>query len=187
MQQQIAAYLVNAAWQIPLVAACAFGVTRFAGLSPRARNGVWLAFLAAAAILPAVSLKGLIPRPAPVVARVAVADPMAAALPLYGPDEPMLVKAALPVTTEAETAAPAGIAAPIALTPAIAWTMSGLVATFALLLAARLATASLAARRLVREARPAALPHEAVEALGALALAHGRRAPPVLESPAVRS
>jgi len=56
MQQFLAGYLVNAAWQIPVVAFCALLVSRFGGLSPSARNRLWLIFLAIAAVLPALPL-----------------------------------------------------------------------------------------------------------------------------------
>ena len=42
MQETIAGYLVNAAWQAPVVALCALVVTRFGGLGARGRNRVWL-------------------------------------------------------------------------------------------------------------------------------------------------
>ena len=46
MQQVLTGYLVNAAWQAPVVAFCALIVARFGGLSPQSRNRLWLGFLA---------------------------------------------------------------------------------------------------------------------------------------------
>jgi len=53
MQQLLVEYLINAAWQVPLVALGAAIVSR-AGLAPRDRNLVWLAFLAMAVLSPAL-------------------------------------------------------------------------------------------------------------------------------------
>ena len=54
MQQTLVEYLINAAWQVPLVVAGALIVTHIGGLSPRARNLVWLAFLVMAVASPAL-------------------------------------------------------------------------------------------------------------------------------------
>jgi len=171
MQQMLVAYLLNAAWQISIVALCAFLVSRLAGLTPQGRSRMWLMFLAAAAILPAIPLADLLPHATPTVARLPPAAPVAAALP-----------------------APAhALAAP---TPAIwlpGWlapAMIGLVAAVAVLMILRLVIASRAARHLVERSRPALLPAEAARALDELARAHGRKTPPIrwsadLSSPAV--
>ncbi|THD62588.1 M56 family metallopeptidase [Phenylobacterium sp.] len=168
IQHALAAYLINAAWQAPVAALAAALVARFAGLSPKGRHRVWLAFLIAAVLLPAVSLEGVLPRATPTVARVApnavVEAPLAAASP------------------------PAAAAQPaFSLAPWAVWLMAGLCAATAVVLIARLAAASLAARRLVREATPASLPAEARQAVEDLARAHGRAVPPVLASAAVAS
>ena len=70
MQQLLANYLVNAAWQIPVVALCALLVSRVGGFTPQGRNRLWLLFLAIAAVLPAVSLAALLPHAEPTLARV---------------------------------------------------------------------------------------------------------------------
>jgi beta-lactamase regulating signal transducer with metallopeptidase domain len=168
MQDAFVSYLVNAAWQIPVVALCAILVSRFAGLSPRARNRLWLGFLAVAAILPAVSLTAILPHAVPTVARVA-------------PDAPAMI-ASLPTAMAAPAAEPMLRLAP--------WSAIAMVALFALVvtaLLARLAVAGAAARRLVRDSRPATLPPDAARALEGLARAHGRTAPPVRTSSAVHS
>ena len=168
MQQALASYLVNAAWQAPVVTACALIITRFGGLSAPARNRVWLGFLAMAVILPAVALDAILPRALPTVARVPAAG--AAVFPNALPDP----AAAPPCAPRSEPA--------MRLAPWSAWTMIALFALVAAALVARLVVASLAARRLVAESRPADLPAEVAEALDKLARAHGRAVPPVRRS-----
>lgn len=168
MQEAFAGYLLNAAWQIPVVAIVALIFARFADVSPRARNRLWLIALAVAAVLPAVSLAPFL-HPTPTVARVAA-------------DAPALI----------ETAATAPPALPasqprVHLSPGAAEIMAGLLALVALVLLARLLVASAAARRLVRDSRPAILPSDAAKALEGLARAHNRKAPPVRISSAVQS
>jgi beta-lactamase regulating signal transducer with metallopeptidase domain len=163
MVEPLAAYLVNAAWQTPVVALCALITAQFAGLSPRRRHWAWLAFLAAAVILPALSLADLLPAATPTVTRVAPGE-VAASLGLARSPEPA-------------SAAPA-----LALSPILAQVMAGVAAATAVAVFARLIVAACAARRLVKTARPAALPDQTRDAMAALAAAHGRRAPPVLLS-----
>jgi beta-lactamase regulating signal transducer with metallopeptidase domain len=167
-QQLLAGYLLNAAWQAPVVAFCAFLGARFGGLGPAARNRLWLGALAAAAILPAVSLADLLPHSLPTVARVA-------------PSAAIGAQASLPAVA-ADAAEPA-----LRLDPAAGWMMIGLLALVPAVLALRLTMASAAARRLVREARPATLPPEVTRALERLAGAHGRTVPPVRSAPGLHS
>src|SRR6202012_5036885 len=125
------------------VAVCGALVSRFAGLSPRGRNLVWLGFLGAAAILPAVSLAALLPQATPTVARV---------------DPAVFVAAAAPASVPDVAAAPDAAPSPVLQLAAWAvWPMVGLCATIALALIVRLALAAAAARRLVRAARPVSL------------------------------
>ena len=145
MQQLLVAYLLNAAWQISIVAACAFLVSRLAGLSPQGRSRMWLMFLAAAAILPAVPLADLLPHATPTVARLPPSTP---------------VMSPLSASTHALAAPTPAIWLPAWLAPA----MIGLVAAVALLLVARLLIAGRAARRLVEQSRPAVLPSEVARA-----------------------
>jgi beta-lactamase regulating signal transducer with metallopeptidase domain len=165
IRESFAAYLVNAAWQAPVVALCALIVTRFGGLSPQARNRVWLGFLAMAVILPAVALDALLPHALPTVARVA---PAAAA-------------STMDLATLAATPPPAAEPA-MRLAPWSAWMMFGLFAVVAAALVARLVVASAAARRLVEDSRPADLPADLTQALARLARLHGRAVPPVRSS-----
>jgi beta-lactamase regulating signal transducer with metallopeptidase domain len=170
LREFLAAYLVNAAWQAPVVAFCAFLAARFGGLSAGARNRLWLAALVAATVLPAISLGSLLPRAVPTVARV---EPGAA-----------VTLAATPVATA--EAAPAAEPA-LQLAPWSAWLMIGLLALIAAALIARIAVASAAARRLVRQSSPAVLPAEVTQALERLARVHHRTVPPVRTSRGVRS
>jgi len=171
MQDFLAGYLINAAWQAPVVAFCAYLAARFGGLGPRARNRLWLAALAVATLLPAVSLGDVLPRAVPTVARVesgAAVDP--AALP------PATAPAPVPAAEPALRLAPWSAAA-----------MAGLLALVGAALVARILVAAAAARRLVRESRPAALSADVLQALERLARAHNRAAPPVRSSEAVHS
>jgi hypothetical protein len=90
----LAGYLVNAAWQAPLVALCALILTRFGGFSPGGRNRLWLGFLAVAVILPAVALGDILPHALPVVARTPSAAPILA--PIMAPLAPAESLATLP-------------------------------------------------------------------------------------------
>ena len=176
----LAGYLVNAAWQAPLVALCALILTRFGGFSPGGRNRLWLGFLAVAVILPAVALGDILPHALPVVARTPPAAPILA--PILAPLAPAESLATLPTEPPATAAAPAMVLAPWS-----AWLMVGLLAVVAGLLLVRLVVAARAARRLVAESRPVALPASVIQALEALARHHDRTVPPVRRSRAVRS
>ncbi|MGZ6016089.1 MAG: M56 family metallopeptidase, partial [Phenylobacterium sp.] len=172
MEQLLAGYLINAAWQIPVVALCAVLVSRFGSLSPQARNRLWLLFLAIAAILPAVSLAALLPQAGPTVARV--------------PAEAAAVAAF-------ETAATAPDAVVAAAKPALelsawsVWAMMALSAAVVTILVVRLTIAARAARRLVRQSHPVALPLAVARDLERLAQAHRRFAVPVRSSAEVSS
>jgi beta-lactamase regulating signal transducer with metallopeptidase domain len=163
MQQMLVSYLLNAAWQVPIVALCAYAIARFGGLSPRGRNGLWLLFLATAAVLPAVSLDAILPHALATVSRLPANAPV---------DAPAFV-----------TAPPPGAEEPaVSLAPWSVRTMTTLFAAVALALIARLTVASLAARRLVGRARPVELPADILQSLDNLARAHRRRAPPIRSS-----
>ncbi|HXA39503.1 MAG TPA: M56 family metallopeptidase [Phenylobacterium sp.] len=173
MQDLLAAYLLNAAWQIPLAAAGAPLVCRFAGLTPRARNRVWLAFLLAAALLPALSFKAPVARPAAAQAMAAAAD----LAPIEAARSPSLLSEEWQALREMAGSL-AAHAAPV---------LMGLFALAALVVAARLIAASFAARRLLRRSRPATLAGEVTAALEAFAASHGRSAPPIRCSRDVRT
>jgi beta-lactamase regulating signal transducer with metallopeptidase domain len=166
IQETFAAYLLNAAWQAPVVALCALIVTRFAGLSAQARNRVWLGFLAMAVILPAVALDAILPHALPTVARVA----------------PAAMAPAMDLATLAAAAPPPPAEPAMRLEPWSAWMMLGLFALVAAALVARLLVAGAAARRLVEGSRPVDLPADLTQALARLARLHGHAVPPVRSS-----
>jgi beta-lactamase regulating signal transducer with metallopeptidase domain len=88
MQHALIEYLVNAVWQIPVVAIGAAILARVGGLTPRGRNLVWLAALALAVTLPllpgAEALK--LNAPADPAAQPAMTGPVvfSAPSPAYG-------------------------------------------------------------------------------------------------------
>jgi beta-lactamase regulating signal transducer with metallopeptidase domain len=173
MQDMLVAYLLNAAWQIPLAALGAPLVCRFAGLTPKARNRVWLAFLLAATLLPALAFKA----PASHATAVLAASNTVRDLPVEVAPPP----SALSEEWQALRGMIAGLAshaAPVLL---------GLFVVAALLVAIRLVAASLAACRLLRRSRPATLADEITAALEAFASVHGRTTPSVRCSPDVRT
>jgi beta-lactamase regulating signal transducer with metallopeptidase domain len=165
IQETFAAYLVNAAWQAPVVAVCALIVTRFGGLSAPARNRVWLGFLAMAVILPAVALDAILPHALPTVARIA----------------PAATASAMDLAAVAASPAPSAEPA-MRLEPWSAWMMLGLFAVVAAALVARLLVANAAARRLVEGSHPAHLPADLTQALARLARLHNRAVPPIRSS-----
>lgn len=176
MRDLLVAYLLNAAWQIPLAAIGAPLVCRFAGLTPKARNRVWLGFLLAAALLPAFAFK----------APASAAGVAVAARTASDPTRYALVEAAPPPSAFSEE------------WQALRGMISGLIghtapflmvlfALAALIVGVRLAIAGLAAHRLLQRSRPATLADEITASLGGFARAHGRPAPEVRCSPDVRT
>ncbi|HEX3366152.1 M56 family metallopeptidase [Phenylobacterium sp.] len=173
MRDLLVAYLLNAAWQIPLAAIGAPLVCRFAGLTPKARNRVWLGFLLAATLLPAFVFKAPAP---PAVAVQAASDPARFALVETAPSPSLLSE---------EWQALQGMIA--GLTAHAAPFLMALFALAALIVGVRLMIAGLAARRLLQRSRPATLADEITAALDVFAASHGRRAPPVRCSPDIRT
>jgi beta-lactamase regulating signal transducer with metallopeptidase domain len=173
MRELLVAYLLNAAWQIPLAAIGAPLVCCFAGLTPKARNRVWLGFMLAGALAPALAFK---------------ASPVSAAAP-------ETLQAAATLAAVEMTAAPSLLseewqALRGMIAAAAAHAAPVLMVLFAftgLIVGARLITASLAARRLVRRSRPATLAGEIIAALEAFADEHGRPVLQVRCSPDVRT
>jgi beta-lactamase regulating signal transducer with metallopeptidase domain len=172
MRELLAGYLINAAWQIPVVALCGLLVSRFGGLSHGTRNRLWLMFLGLAAVLPAVSLAALLPHALPTVARAPAAATAVAAFESSGPAASVVAARAEPV---------------LQLSAWSAWAMTALSTAVVLALAVRLSVAGAAARRLVRQSRPVALPLAIAQDLDRLAGAHGRIAAPVRRSSRVSS
>jgi beta-lactamase regulating signal transducer with metallopeptidase domain len=177
MQQTLVEYLINAAWQVPLVAVGAMVVTRVGGLAPRARNLVWLAFLAMAVVSPALSLG----QPS---SHHAVAGHMETIAPAD-----LDVASMAPATANLDQADPWRF-----LRLDLDWRSVSLIklvfVTAAAGALARLAIAGVAARRLVRESRAVVLSAPLAIALEQFAGVHTCKTPPVREcsrigSPAV--
>ena len=57
MERALAEYVVNALWQLPVLAAGAWLFVRLARPSPRVQHGIWLAVLALAVLLPGRGLR----------------------------------------------------------------------------------------------------------------------------------
>ncbi len=57
MERTLAEYVVNALWQLPVLAAGAWLFVRLARPNPRVQHGIWLAVLALAVLLPGRSLR----------------------------------------------------------------------------------------------------------------------------------
>jgi beta-lactamase regulating signal transducer with metallopeptidase domain len=167
MQHALVEYLINAAWQVPLVAVGAALVAHIAGLSPRGRNAAWLGFLAMAVVLPALPL-GIsthhAARPAKpaetAMVGVSSVDAAAANLDVANPSRLLHVELNR------------GSADLIGLT----------FVTAAAVALARLAVAGSAAQALVRNATEVVLPDEVARALEAFACRHACPVPPVRQS-----
>jgi len=171
MRQVLVEYLLNAAWQVPLMAMGAAIVSRLGGLAPGVRNLAWLAFLAMAVVSPALPLD------------------------LPSPDREVVTHAAAPVTA---AAGPALTAANLGRTNAWRLLRLGLdqksadliklaFATAAAIGLARLTVSALAARRLVRQSVEVALPAPLAGAVEQFTRAHGRKAPQVRQCSGVAS
>ena len=178
MQQALVGYLINAAWQAPLVMLGAMIVARFGGLAPRARNLVWLAFLVMAVVSPALPVdrpltERAVVRSTPTVASV-TADAVTSSV------------AAAPVALKAERASFSRL-----LRIGLDWRSASLIklafATAAAGALARLAIAAAAARRLVRDSKEFAAPAHLAAALEQFGQVHACEVPRVRQSGRVSS
>ncbi len=174
-------YLLNAAWEAPLIAVAAILLLRLARLDARERCWMGIGFLALSVTLPALDPRLVSSFKAPVLPE-AVSYAIAPDLPAAAP-APKAPEAAL------ETAAPATLsAAPIVEQPArdkltlpaivgmsLLW---GFLAAVVVGLA-RLGVGLIAAGRLMRRSRPIELAPAVLAPMRRLATAHGRRAVPV--------
>ena len=173
MHQILVEYLLNAAWQVPLVAAGAVIVFRFGDLAPRVRNLASLAFLVMAVVSPALPLDLPSPghesaaRAASPAAGSAVAAPALTAANLARVNPWRLLRIGL----DRRSAALIKIAFATA-------TAIGL---------ARLALSGLAAQRLARRSVDMALPEPLAGALEQFMRAHGRGTPRVRRCAGVAS
>ncbi len=193
-------YLVNAVWQIPLIAIGAAVLSRFGRLGPAARHHVWVAAMVLAVAMPllpaAEALSVRIAPTAPAVdARQSPAEPSAAApdariIPVsLAPGEPVVSAARAP---SPPAAAPTPRPPALGLPPIVidrSWAQAIAIIYGAILLAGlvRLAIAWRAACAIARRARPAELEPEVSEALNAAARRHGVEPPPVRMSDEIRS
>ena len=179
MADFILAYLLNAAWEAPLIAAGAFLLLRFARLEARERCWLGLGFLMLAVTLPALDPR-LAPSFAPPTLPEAVTYAVAPDLPATTPTPTLIdigasnVTVATPSPTSSLKAGHAGGNLTLAPGVGVALLWAFLAAT--VLGAARLVLGLLAARRLVRRARPIALPTPVLASMRRLATAHGRGA-----------
>ncbi len=167
-------YLINAAWQAPLLAGCTWILTRVSQLAPRGRNCVWLACLALTLVLPMVDLGGAATPKAPAVA--ADTAPATRVVDL---------RPSAPTPTFLQRPAPEAIAPPRVALKLDDRLGLALLAVFALALTiglGRLTVGWLAVRRLVRDAEEATLPPAVTAELAAFAATHRARAPRVRQS-----
>lgn len=172
MHSVLVEYLINAAWQVPLVMLGALAVSRWGGLAPAARNLAWLGFLAMAVVSPALPID--FPKPAPVAGQMARTVDLAS------------LPALSPVAANLDRANPSRLIR-VALDARSADLIRLAFAAVVAVALARLAVAAVAAHRLVRRARETALDEPVAKALERFAAEHGRRTPGVLTSDAVRS
>jgi beta-lactamase regulating signal transducer with metallopeptidase domain len=180
----ILGYLLNAAWEAPLIAAGAFLLLRFARLDARERCWMGIGFLMLVVTLPALDPR-LAPSFAPPALPQAVSYAVAPDMAAVGPPPtiadvaattPIALKPAAPSFAASAQPAPAHQAGRLTLAPYIG---AGLLWAFlaaVLVGGVRLAVGLAAARRLVRRSRPIELPAAVLAPMRRLATAHGRRA-----------
>ncbi|HXV00548.1 MAG TPA: M56 family metallopeptidase [Caulobacteraceae bacterium] len=161
-------YLVNAVWQVPLVAIGAAILVRIGGFGPRIQHAIWLGALGLAVSLP------LLPALAPLLAAPA------APADLSPGELAAAVAAAHTVAVRPALLPPIELDAGAARLVALAF-----LAVIGTCLA-RLIVSWRAAGALVGRSRPAALAPAVDEALRRFARAHGAKAPPVRISEEVR-
>jgi beta-lactamase regulating signal transducer with metallopeptidase domain len=172
MQHALVEYLINAAWQVPLVAVGAALVAHIAGLSPRGRNAAWMGFLAMAVVLPALPLG------------VTTHHVARAATPARSP---MAGGSNMGDAAENLDAANPSRLLHVELNRNSADLIGLVFVTAAAVALARLAVAGSAAQTLVRNATEVVLPDEVASALEAFACRHACPVPPVWESARIAS
>ncbi len=164
MAQTAIAYALNAAWQVPLIAAIAWVLARLAWLEPAERCWLWVASLAIAVVTPALRLAA----PAPAVA--AILPPAPAPAALLVPTAPAAVHASAWTIhfgrSEVE----------------ILLVLLGLASALAVV---RLGLGLLAARRILRGSSPAQLSAPLIAQLARFAAARGMKPPSVRTSPRI--
>ncbi|HEY1881393.1 MAG TPA: M56 family metallopeptidase, partial [Caulobacteraceae bacterium] len=191
-------YLVNAVWQIPLIAIGAAVLSRFGRLGPAERHRVWIAAMVLAVAVPLLpAAEALSVRIAPSAPAFTAERPSATQPADAGRIVPVSLAPGEPVDRAASDPFP-GAAASASHQPAFglppividgAWARVIALAYGAILIAGllRLAIAWRAADAIARRARPAELKPEVSAALSAAARRHGVEPPPVRISDEIRS
>ena len=197
MRDFILGYLLNAAWEAPLIAAAVFVLLRFARLDARERCWTGIGCLALAVVLPALDPR-LAPSFAPPVLPEAVAYAVAPPLPASMTDATLADQAPAPIPLAAPVGAPGALstspavlhaasASPegITLAPLVGKVMVWLFLAALVLGAGRLILGLIAAQRLARRAQPIDLPASVLAPMKRLAVAQGRKPPQVRASPSL--
>jgi beta-lactamase regulating signal transducer with metallopeptidase domain len=175
----ILGYLLNAAWEAPLICAGAFLLLRFVRLDARERCWMGIGFLMLAVTLPALDPRlapSFAPPPLPQAVSYAVAPdlPVATTAPSFPDVAPSAPAAVAPTTALAS--------GQLTLPPFLAKGLLWAFLAAAVIGSARLVVGLTAAGRLVRRSRPIALSPAVLAPMRRLATAHGRRVIPVRAS-----
>jgi len=181
MREFILGYLLNAAWEAPLIAAGAFLLPRFARLDARERCWIGIGSLMLAVMLPALDPRlapSFTPPTLPQAVSYAVAPDGPAAAPTTAPTPDGAYIPPRPSVSPTSALA----LGQVTLAPLVGLGLLWLFIAAMVAGAARLAAGLLAAARLVRLSRPIELPVAVLAAMRRLATAHGRKAIPVRAS-----
>jgi len=170
MRDFILGYLLNAAWEAPLIAAGGLLLLRFARLEARERCWMGIGFLMLAVALPALDPR-LAPSFAPPVLPEAVSYAVAPDLPGAAPARTDIAPTSLAVAPAPEHSAGQLTLAPV-LGLGLLWAFLAAVAIGVV----RLGVGLLAAYRLAKQSRPIELSPAVLAPMRRLATAHGRRA-----------
>ncbi len=189
MRDFILGYLLNAAWEAPLIAAGAFVLLRFAKLDARERCWSGIGCLALAVVLPTLDPRlasSFTPPALPQAVSYAIAPPLPSEQPALAPT-PDLTPVPVSTAVPAPVAAPAA-ASPQAITlaPLVGQAMVWLFLVGIVLGAGRLTLGLVAARRLAWRAQPIELPARVLAPMKRLAVAQGRKPPQVRVSPSLQ-
>ena len=191
MRDFILGYLLNAAWEAPLIAASAFLLLRLAKLDARERCWAGIGCLALAVVLPALDPRlasALTPPALPQAVSFAVAPPLPITEPLMAPSaaapDVTQVPVSTPVSTAASVSAPS-LEAAVTLAPFVGQAMVWLFLAAMVLGGGRLALGLAAARRLAQRALPIELPASVLAPMKRLAVSQGRKPPQVRVSPSL--
>jgi beta-lactamase regulating signal transducer with metallopeptidase domain len=151
MEHVLVAYLLNVAWQLPLVAATAAAAKALLRPSARIEHWMWLAALLASVLLPTIPF---------LLARSDLAAASSALPP------PAAQGSAIPADVVSQSA----VAASVVLTPTTAHVLAALYLGMVAMLVSALLRSLLRIRRLVRSSRPLTLPPRLQDRLARLCL-----------------